>query len=139
MAARCTVPAMTDDDATEIERADAKKAQERSTSRWAIGIVLVVLAVCGLCAWRVNAKNEAPVDPSGDAKRVCQEEFVPKRLKAPKTAEFTGVTVSESDGVYTVTGSVDAQNSFGALIRSTFTCKVRETGDNWVLDSATVS
>lgn len=115
-------------------------AEKRSTNRWAIGIAVVALAVCGLCGWGMNAKDSpAQADPSGDAKRVCQEEFIPKRLKAPRTAEFADVSVTNDGDAYTVSGSVDAQNGFGALIRSSFTCVVRESGDNWVLQSATVS
>jgi hypothetical protein len=36
-----------------------------------------------------------------------------------------------------VTGAVDAQNSFGAMIRSNFTCSVRLDGDTWYLTSLT--
>lgn len=99
----------------------------------AAGIVVLVVSFAG------NGTDDAPADPSGDAKRVCVEEFVPKRLKAPSTAEFSGVTVASSGEVYTVTGSVDAQNSFGAMIRSSFTCVVRDAGSQWVLQSAAVS
>lgn len=105
---------------------------------WTLGAFLV-LALCVGGAYLAGRDTSTPEDLPRDAKRVCQEDFVPKRLKAPKTAEFSGVTVTESGGVYTVTGSVDSQNGFGALIRSSFTCKVRESGDNWVLDSASVS
>lgn len=115
-----------------------KKAENASANRWAVGIVLAVLVVAGLCGLKISSKD-SPEDPSGDAKRVCQEEFIPKRLKAPKTAEFSGVTVTETAGTYTVTGSVDAQNTFGALVRSSFTCVVHSSGDNWVLDTASVS
>ncbi len=31
-------------------------------------------------------------------------------------------------GTFTVTGNVDAQNSFGAMLRMRFTCVVRDAG-----------
>lgn len=103
----------------------------------------LLAAVAALCVGAVVVNAFKPAagtsDPSGDAKRVCQEEFVPKRLKAPATAKFSSVTVSSSGDVYTVAGSVDSQNSFGALIRATFSCVVRVDGDQWVLQSANVN
>lgn len=79
-----------------------------------------------------------------DAGIMC-ERFVTDRLKAPSTTDFGGVfsnrtesmfvekdnlnvfSVDESKiiyntGAWIVTGSVDAQNSFGAIIRSKFYC-----------------
>lgn len=101
---------------------------------------LLVAGVIALCvSVAIGGNDDAAADPSGDAKRVCVDEFVPKRLKAPASAEFSRVTVASSGDVYTVTGSVDAQNTFGATIRSSFTCVVRDAGSNWILQSATVS
>ena len=73
---------------------------------------------------------------------VCTQ-FVEERLKAPGTASFRNyfeddgeVTVTGvGDGPYTVRSSVDAQNSFGAEIRTDFTCIVTHQGDgNWRLN-----
>jgi hypothetical protein len=58
------------------------------------------------------------------------------QLKAPATADFSGFSdsVTTVDGdLYSVSGSVDSENSFGAMIRSIWTCQVRDTGDNWDL------
>ena len=104
---------------------------------WVFGAILVLISV--LCAVQITKPDKAtPVYPSQDAKRVCQEQFIPDRLKAPSTAKFSEVTVSSSGDVYTVTGKVDADNSFGARVRSGFTCIVRDTGKTWRLQSATV-
>lgn len=110
---------------------------ERSGKRWAAGIIIAVIAVVALLVWRSN-QPDPDADLSGDAKRACQEDFIPKRLKAPATAEFSDVTVATAGETYTVTGSVDSQNSFGAQIRSSFTCVMHSSGDRWVLDSANV-
>lgn len=91
---------------------------------------------------RVGSSPPAPEDVAADAKRACTEQFIPTRLKAPATAKFTDVEISSDTSsvgeTYTVTGSVDSQNGFGALIRSKFTCIVHANGDRWVLNSATV-
>lgn len=66
--------------------------------------------------------------------------FIKDRLKAPKTAEFS--SHRESSVVFLgncrheVSGYVDSQNGFGALIRTSFVATVRSTGnDKWVLEN----
>ena len=53
----------------------------------------------------------------------CQT-VIKGRLKAPATAEFSPSyqQVQETGGVYRWAGHVDSQNSFGANIRTAFTC-----------------
>lgn len=49
---------------------------------------------------------------------------VKSRLKSPSTAKFCSYSkaqISNSGGTYTVKGYVDAQNGFGATIRTNFT------------------
>ncbi len=56
---------------------------------------------------------------------VCAQDIVNSNLKAPSTAKFcsyTEATVTHSGGSdYTVEGYVDAENSYGAKIRTNFT------------------
>ncbi|SNR98957.1 hypothetical protein SAMN06272737_1579 [Blastococcus mobilis] len=68
------------------------------------------------------------------------EGFVEDRLKAPSSADFSGYFdsyVIQSGDEYTVSGYVDAENSFGAMLRSEWTCTVRDGGDTWYLESLT--
>ncbi|MBN1451141.1 MAG: zinc ribbon domain-containing protein [Anaerolineales bacterium] len=59
------------------------------------------------------------------------QEYVLQFLKAPSTAEFPSVFLGrgteyrflKKDGVVTVQSWVDAENSFGAMIRSTYTAQ----------------
>lgn len=56
--------------------------------------------------------------------------FVKKILKAPATAKFQAysseeVAVVYKDGWFLVKGVVDSQNGFGAMLRSTYYCKLR--------------
>lgn len=60
------------------------------------------------------------------------EDFVKERLKSPSTAEFIsltelmdGVPVTKvNDTTFVVNSWVDSQNSFGAMIRSQYSCKM---------------
>ncbi len=59
---------------------------------------------------------------------IACEDMLRDQLKAPDSADFTGTTATGS-GPWTVTGQVDAQNSFGASLRSAWSCEVRLDGD----------
>lgn len=65
------------------------------------------------------------------------KQFVTRRLKAPKSAEFPSRSefrvVASSDDQYLVSGYVDSQNSFGAMIRTTFICQMKVEGETWTL------
>lgn len=86
--------------------------------------------------------------PLDQAAAVMCEGFVKKRLKSPGSAQFPGVMDSDyaktkvlSDTKpwkYEVTGVVDSQNSFGAMLRNDYVCTV-STADNktWNLDDLT--
>ena len=85
------------------------------------------------------SKKDVEGDP-GVAAFLCQD-FVKARLKAPSAAQFptpysAGTTVVKvAPGHYRVTSYVDAQNSFGAPIRTPFVCEVKKVpgGDQWQL------
>ena len=63
------------------------------------------------------------------ARSACQD-WVKDQLKAPSTADFANESGYTSDtGPWTIMGSVDAENSFGARIRNSYACEVRLDGD----------
>jgi hypothetical protein len=54
---------------------------------------------------------------------VC-ENLVKDDLKAPATAVFSNVEIEQLDQAsFNISGAVDAQNGFGALLRSEFKCQ----------------
>jgi hypothetical protein len=58
---------------------------------------------------------------------VCAHDFVKGQLKSPSTAEFEGGeegVIQVNDTIFTVKGIVDSQNSFGAMLRANFSCRV---------------
>lgn len=74
---------------------------------------------------------------------VMAQQFVEKNLKSPRSAKFPwsfdeyNVYALEGEGYensYEVNGYVDAENSFGAMIRNQFTVQMKNIGnDQWQL------
>jgi hypothetical protein len=56
-------------------------------------------------------------------KQLCEEGAIKPSLKAPSTAIFSGSeTTTVANGIYSVRGNVDAQNSYGAMLRNKYSC-----------------
>jgi len=55
------------------------------------------------------------------------EKMVTARLRSPASAKFSGIKIHKDDAKnFNIEGSVDSQNGFGALIRSSFSCYVTD-------------
>jgi len=115
----------------------------RRSSRWMLWLVagLVVLGLTGTGAafWM----SGEPARESGPSQTQlvdqCREAVRPK-LKAPSTAQFPGGEKVESSGTtYRVFGQVDAQNSFGAMLRTDYRCVATLDGAEWDVYSVEVS
>lgn len=102
-----------------------------------------------------EAVDDASGQPSDAAPAVDQDdqeyaafdictEFVKDRLKSPGSASFRNYFEDDGEvdvagsglGPYTVTSTVDSENSFGAELRIPFVCTVSnpDGDDRWVLD-----
>lgn len=100
-------------------------------------LLLWALASCSSHLSRTpDSEEQARLAAAVDAERAwryCQD-AVRARLKAPSTARFggresvDGMVVKGRDGTvaYQVVSYVDAQNNFGAMIRTGFECVVRK-------------
>jgi len=109
-------------------------------------IILVLLVLWGVatCGNGSNGGNSpgttrADVGDAVGAWVICQQ-FVEDRLTAPATADYPAgysqYTTSLGAGRFRVDAYVDAENSFGALVRTDFTCTVNYQGnDSWRLES----
>lgn len=97
----------------------------------AIGVVFAVL----YSSWA----GEVYDDTAGNSREaVAQcEGFADKRLKSPATADYD-LSASESDDGWTVTGTVDSENAFGAQVRSDVTCVLHFEADRAVLDDISI-
>jgi hypothetical protein len=93
-----------------------------------IGIIVVPLIIFGIYSATRDKSGDQAEMREVQAKIAC-EDRVKDLLKAPSTASFSGWSTRGSGATYTVDGSVDAENSFGANIRSDFQCTVTFAGD----------
>lgn len=105
---------------------------------WAVGVLVFMVQ---LGTEKVSTTTPAAPDSRALAVAACDraQEAVRAQLKAPSTAEFPSCLWSDAyqlrsnDQVtYFVTGYVDAQNSFGAKLRSRFVVQLMKatTGTN---------
>lgn len=79
--------------------------------------------VDGKCT-RCGEKKDSGVRLDDAEAFTVAEAMVKQKLKSPSTAKFclyTEATITHDKDVYTVSGWVDAQNSFGATLRSNWT------------------
>ena len=91
-------------------------------------IALIVLALIVGAIWA--GFNGSSNDPNKyEAIRYCEDQ-IRDQLKAPSTAEFASDSSSTSNP-FVVTGSVDSENSFGAMLRADFQCTVTISGDSF--------
>lgn len=99
----------------------------------------LVLIILGILAVGSSDDGEKK-GPDEIGAFVMSQEFVKGQLKAPSTAEFPWYEESFvedlGEGRFRVTAYVDAQNTFGAMIRSQYTCVLTSAdGEKWILES----
>ncbi|ODR84937.1 MULTISPECIES: hypothetical protein [Shewanella] len=101
----------------------------------------------------VGCSPVTPKDPDEIGAYVQCKDAVSERLKAPSTAEFsaysaTSVTKTkmslktggDKEITFVVNGSVDAQNSFGAMLRNHYQCSVSgRTGGYWSVIAVSIN
>lgn len=104
-----------------------------------VGIAILAVVLLFLVAGLVmdDDESESLDDQRYIAHAACAE-FTRDALRAPATADFPeyddrGVSITNSGAEWTVRSFVDAENGFGANVRTAFTCVTRDTGDGWEL------
>lgn len=122
-------------------------------SRGAIGFLVLIIVIAFAAAIEKNdAPTPAPETPAAIAaekahdsinlqlevaKQMCHDAAM-KSLKSPATAQFHDEETYFKDlgkSRSHIQLQVDAQNSFGALVRTTVDCKTRQTAKNVILTS----
>lgn len=81
-------------------------------------------------------------DTLGEVWAMAQS-FVKDNLKSPKSADFpvygdSQVSIKNAGSYYKVTGYVDAENSFGAEIRATFSLVMEKSGTKYTLKECNI-
>ncbi|MFF5791087.1 hypothetical protein ACFY5D_03465 [Paeniglutamicibacter sp. NPDC012692] len=129
LAARGFKPSERVGDAITVTRASMKPSQ-------IILFVVLIVVIVGLfvsCAANIfggSGKKEAVGE--GEAIYAC-ELMVKDQLKAPASAKFSQQSASGAGTSWASRGTVDSQNSFGAMIRTTYSCKMTysESLESW--------
>jgi len=101
--------------------------------------MLVLVPVLGLILTGFGARDVTKGGQETTAFVMCQRP-VTQRLRSPSSAKFPTITtpgarsVHAGGGRYIVDGFVDAQNGFGAMLRSKWECEIKENADKtWSL------
>ena len=80
--------------------------------------------------WFTFKNSGASSKPSVYQAQSACESAVTGILKSPSSADFGGWQRRENaDGTFEISGYVDSQNSFGAMLRAQFSCSVDESGN----------
>lgn len=99
-----------------------------------VGIVVAFVAVLMGCQ---ALGDDGPNEGNAPGARDACEQFADQRLKAPGSADYD-LTATNDGKVWTVTGTVDSDNSFGASLRSQVECVMRYSADAYHPTSITV-
>ena len=90
-------------------------------------LFLFVLLPAG-CVYMIGSAEPDPARENKTTAIVCAKHEVEQKLKAPSTAEFqrsSDMIIETKDNLsYKIGGYVDAQNGFGAMLRTHFICSV---------------
>lgn len=134
-------PVAPEPSAAEEPASEATPPAASSNNPGAIALVaiIVIIIVFVLLRQGEGSKPRVYTPNAMDAAAMCQV-FVKDRLKAPKTAEFepaykaSAVTTGSGINSWLVKSYVDSENSFGAMVRTDYICKVKYVGnDKWEL------
>lgn len=88
-------------------------------------VIVVAFAISG------GTFSTSSVPDETGARLACHHS-VRQQLRAPSTASFAPASdtrIARSGSEWTLTGWVDAENAFGATVRSTWRCEARWLGD----------
>jgi hypothetical protein len=95
-----------------------------------IGVILSLCFIC-LCAFWLYDPPSGPTDYKTMANIQCQLN-VENRLKSPSSADFPSSLSTDirdvGNNVFEIRSYVDSQNSFGAMIRTDYFCKIQYIG-----------
>lgn len=112
------------------------------------GNVAGVIALILLIVWGVNkcsggGSNKSSKEASQNSAFQHCKQSIKKQLKAPKTADFPFMDFKwrKEGNAYTITSYVNAENSFGAMLKSSWICTATHNGgseydiNNWSINA----
>jgi len=94
-----------------------------------VGIFGAIVIAFGIFVAVTTSGDEDVYSSNNSLEAIAQcEDLVQAELKAPSTAKFD--STATGFGEWTVTGTVDSENSFGAMLRSEYQCTVIIEGES---------
>lgn len=112
-----------------IEKEEDKKLKAELKVKFGCSIIIILVLIVGF----VSCSKACSSGSSSNVKSmvwVDAQEAVKNELKSPSTADFPwgydDYVTDNGDGTYSVSAYVDAENSFGAKVRSNFSCTVKD-------------
>ena len=138
------------------QKAKAEKQKKKESNRKALGclaiIIIVAIFIIGSAALNddndsttssgISQLSSPQVEDQPTMAFVIAKDFVQQYLKSPSTADFPLLDFTSThldDNRYEIISYVDAQNSFGAEIRSNWQATTQYNGgesadpNNWIL------
>lgn len=97
----------------------------RPKSWWIITGVVLVAALAVPTAFQKNDSGREATPSS--SQESCEQSMI-DQLKSPASARFGPAQVRQRGDEWIVAGSVDSQNSFGAMLRTNYVCTVNSNG-----------
>jgi len=118
-----------------IEKQEKKRWTRSDKIALAGFIFTVIVFVIGLGVF----ERRKSIPASANTIEIA-EKFILSGLKSPTTAKFSGASIEQrSTNVFLVSGFVDSQNSFGAMLRGTWLCLISNSPPNhWTCIVASV-
>lgn len=134
----------TDENEIQEQNLDNKVVSKKNVK--SNGCLLVILFLLGI--WILSLITNSPDMGSDDRKVdawVSAKHVVESNLKSPSTAKFPfssnsdGVSITElENGKWRVRGWVDAENGFGAKIRSNFSVDINLNGSTYTYENLNI-
>lgn len=107
-----------------------KKGGRIGCGTWFIVIVIILFIFYLLGSPDDNTKRTSLTNHEA---KIVAEGQVETMLKSPSTAKFSGLSETEFEPIkngFKVTGYVDSQNGFGAMIRSSYSVEIFVNDEN---------
>lgn len=118
----------------------ALQTETKKKKNYGYLFLIIIIAVIAVITFISNLKEDDSSSSSSSSTNKfmaysCAEDFVEKQLKSPSTAKYPKVMEKDNhitelgNNRYKINSWVDSQNSFGATIRTRFSCIIIFEGD----------
>ena len=124
---------------TTPEEMERQKKREKKAAKIIFPIAFILAIIIIIATSGEKEPKPITADDIKQGSKVMTRTIIQEQLKAPATAKFGREYVSMKDSVtYVIQNTVDAQNSFGAMIRSEYQVTLLYLGGNPQLPSSWV-